>query len=71
MTSKRDNCQFRHYNIDQLIGVPPTAIDDLPTVCACGAPITYADEVAFVNQVNTVMCDHPAISITPFNVSEK
>jgi hypothetical protein len=44
-------CPFLHDNIDTLFGVALVPIEDLPTVCTCGAPLTYADEVAFVNSV--------------------
>lgn len=41
-------CLFPHENISILFGVPEMPIEDLPKVCTCGAPLTYADEVAFV-----------------------
>lgn len=43
-----DTCPFIHDNIDTLYNVTVMAIDDLPTVCTCGAALTYADEVCFV-----------------------
>lgn len=42
------NCNFKHDGIDVLFGVSPTPIEDLPKTCTCGAPITYAAQVAFV-----------------------
>jgi len=42
-------CDFIHENIDQLHGVPEMPIEELPTVCTCGRPLTYADEVAFIS----------------------
>jgi len=47
----QDRCPFKHDNIDTLYGVIPIPIEGLPQVCTCGAPLTYADDVAFVNQV--------------------
>lgn len=43
-------CPFKHAGIDVLYGVEPTPIERLPAKCACGAPLTYADEVLFVSQ---------------------
>ena len=42
-------CPLNHVNIHTLYGVPAAPIEQLPTVCVCGHPITYAEEVAFVN----------------------
>jgi len=42
-------CMHVHDNISMLIGVPEMPIEDLPKVCTCGAALTYADEVAFVD----------------------
>ena len=44
-------CPFIHDNIKVLYGVEPMARQDLPTKCICGATLTYADEVVFVNKV--------------------
>lgn len=41
-------CVLTHNNIATLYGVPVTAIEDLPKVCTCGAALTYADEVCFI-----------------------
>ena len=43
-----NGCCFIHSNIDTLYGVQPKPIEDLPTVCACGEELTYADEVVFI-----------------------
>ena len=42
-------CSFYHDNIETLYGVKPMPVEDLPTVCTCGRPLTYADEVLFVS----------------------
>jgi len=44
----KNDCPFKHDNISELFGVTPQPIEELPTTCTCGAPLTYADEVAFV-----------------------
>jgi hypothetical protein len=44
-------CPFEHENISMLFGVPFMPIEQLPKICTCGCPLTYADEVAFVNEV--------------------
>jgi len=43
----RVNCPFKHDNIDRLFGVPVMPVEELPKVCTCGAPLTYADTVMF------------------------
>jgi hypothetical protein len=42
------DCDFFHDNIEELYGVPVMPIEELPTVCTCGATLTYADDVLFV-----------------------
>jgi len=42
------NCDFFHDNIEELYDVPVMPIEELPTVCTCGAALTYADDVLFV-----------------------
>lgn len=44
-------CLFQHTDIDRLYGVAQCPIDQLPTTCTCGEPLTYADTVAFIHQV--------------------
>lgn len=46
------DCAFIHDNIDMLYGVDPGDYDKLPMVCSCGAPITYANTVAFINLIH-------------------
>lgn len=41
------SCPFIHDNIAKLYNTPPCKIEELPKVCTCGAPLTYADEVVF------------------------
>jgi hypothetical protein len=43
-----NECPFIHENIGILYGVEPMPIDQLPTTCGCGAPLTYTDMVVFV-----------------------
>lgn len=43
-----EECPWPHDNISILSGVEPTPIADLPKICVCGHPITYAKEVIFV-----------------------
>ena len=45
------SCPFVHDNIEFLYGVPPMRRDQLPKKCTCGAELTYADVVCFVNPV--------------------
>lgn len=42
-------CPFIHENVDTLYGVPVMPVENLPRVCTCGAKITYAATVAFIN----------------------
>lgn len=55
-----DTCSFKHRNIDQLFGVSPVPIADLPKVCTCGEELTYAHTVAFVTRVNGPSYDRSA-----------
>lgn len=57
MTKATDQCPFKHDDINTLFHVQPMPVEDLPTVCTCGEPLTYADEVAFVNEVKNPMPD--------------
>lgn len=41
-------CDFKHDNIDTLYDTPVVPIEELPAVCTCGQPLTYADAVTFV-----------------------
>jgi hypothetical protein len=47
------DCPFKHDGIDRLSGVPVCPTSELPQVCTCGATLTYAPVVTFVNQVRT------------------
>ena len=44
------SCSSKHTNIDTLYHVTPTPIEELPTRCSCGRPITYAETVLFLNE---------------------
>ena len=44
------SCNFEHTNIDTLFGVEPVAHADLPKICTCGAPLTYAATVVFIKE---------------------
>lgn len=63
-------CPFIHDNIDTLYGVPVMAIEDLPTVCTCGATLTYEDEVAFV-EVGQIKSVPGLIEVTEGPLFEK
>lgn len=49
-------CSFKHDDIDTLHGVAAMPVEDLPTTCTCGRPLTYADEVAFVTTYAASPC---------------
>lgn len=44
-----EGCPYIHDDIDTLFGVTPCPIEELPTICVCGQPLTYAEEVMFIN----------------------
>jgi hypothetical protein len=44
---KMADCPFVHDNISILVGVPEMPISQLPKVCSCGRPLTYAPTVFF------------------------
>ena len=41
-------CPFIHDDISMLYGVPLMPREELPRVCLCGAPLTYASLIIFV-----------------------
>ena len=45
-----EKCNLVHTNISTLYGTPVTPIKDLPAECTCGASLTYADNLVFVNR---------------------
>ena len=58
-------CPFLHENIDTLYGVPAMPVERLPKVCTCGAPLTYADEVCFVEMQSPIFQETEGASCTP------
>lgn len=50
MAEDYPDCDWEHVNIAVLRGVTVMPIEDLPKVCSCGRPLTYADEVCFVSE---------------------
>ena len=66
LTDEKGKCLFIHDNIDTLYHVPPTPIEDLPKVCTCGAKLTYAPDVLFVNvKGNEVVGEGTVVVQTP------
>jgi len=59
------DCHFIHDNIDVLYGVEPKPVASLPKICTCGAALTYAESLLFVEGPFEIEADH----MVPINVA--
>ena len=71
-------CNFVHEGIDRLFGVKPMPVEDLPQICTCGAALTYAPMVAFIERTGpswdrwtgsgSIVCEEDAVVFESLNL---